>query len=147
MRNGFDSIGVPVPYRTSPFAIFLVSALACTVPLTWATPRYPLLKESGIWQFGLWVALTLVAWGLLTLVIRRVEAGMARRRAERGLPPRVATESRVVVVFGVLLFGGGGLFMAWSAVRRSDPGLLGQGALSCALAYAIGRSWPSKRRR
>ncbi|MFC3716238.1 hypothetical protein ACFONC_08745 [Luteimonas soli] len=140
----------PVPYRTSPFAIILLCAVAAGAVVIFSNLRWPALKDAGWWQLAIFAGSALVLAAIAFPVVRRFEARALARREARGEPPRMARTGLGAWLFATLLFGGGGVFVMWSVLTSDDIDVekLGVALASLGIGIACARPiWTRIRRR
>lgn len=150
LRQILADLYKPVPYRTSPFAIVLLCAVAASAIVIFSILRWPALKDAGWWQLAIFAGSALVLAAIAFPIVRYFEARALARREARGQSPRMASTGLGVWLFATLLFGGGGGFVLWSMLAGGD---IERGRLDAALAsLAIGAAcawgaWARIRRR
>lgn len=138
------------------FSIWMVAAtFACvvlaSVVVIAATLYWQVLKEHGGWQLAIFVGSVLVLGPVVFSAARKLEAREMARRQARGESPTPTRPPTSSLVVGVLLFGGGGVFLLWSVWQGygSDKlDALGAAILSLGIGIACARlAWSRIRRR
>lgn len=149
LRQILADLYKPVPYRTSPFAIILLCAVAAGAIVIFSILRWPALKDAGWWQLAIFAGSALVLAAIAFSLVHRFEARALARREARGQSPRMAGTGLGVWLFATLLFGGGGVFLLWSMLAGDDieRDRLGAALASLVIGSACARgAWARIRR-